>query len=406
MASDKGSWGVVVFLLIIIIIGDAATGAFSSRAPPFKQSGSAICTVANGGTTCTTPTSTYTTAYQKTPIESIVNVTYNAAPFHTLTTTDTFQAEGGVNFMLPQNSTQLLFDTEASVNATVPNTDTSLKTFSPAYWPSVGSAFNALPQIRVQADGFLQTHGTSTLQDVSIKIEDSGCSGTVIATMTVHQVDPLPGKDPWSLTGVETVALFSSNVALCIQAPAADANTQVIMVDMHVYLLQNHFQVWPSMPVAVTELFGNNQHEQTWLFDSTGYSGTLEICVNVFAISGGASATLQAQYGTTNFGPAIPITTLGNQCTSGAATIPTNVQTLRIVGANGAGASDIPAFGAISISWSYSISKTLSFSVFNPGNPATVTISNTGISLKYTFVSTVNNAAGVVVTISFEVYGI
>lgn len=327
------------------------------------------------------------------------------APFTTLSATDAFQAVGGVNFVLPTNSTQLLLDTETSVSHTVPNTDTSLNTFAPAYWGGLTSNFSPLPQVSIQADGYVSTTATTTLQDISIKLEDSGCSGTVLSTMIVHPASSVVSKKPWSLTAVEVVAIFGTNVALCIQAPAADANTSVFMVDMHVYLVQNHFQAWPGMPAAVTELFGNTQHEQTWLFDSVGYTGTVEICASVIGLSSGVSSTLQAQYGTTNFGPTVAITSQGSQCNSASATIPMNLQTLRIVGANGGGASDIPAFGAISISWTYTITKTLSFNSFDPGNPATVAVSITGISLKYTFVGAVGNGAGVIVTLTFQVYG-
>ena len=118
-------------------------------------------------------------------------------------------------------------------------------------------------------------------------------------------------------------------------------------------------QVWTGMPAAVTEIFGDNG--QHW--KAVDWTGVDNVAFAVNCITGSTSATaiLQLQYSIDNGGTwnniASSINIQAANCPNGGATggsptayvsVPANAQVngviLRIVGQNGNGVGDNPAF--------------------------------------------------------------
>ena len=114
---------------------------------------------------------------------------------------------------------------ETQASATVPNTDTAVKTFT--------LAANSYSSIIAEAEGYVQESLTTTNQNVNIKIKFAGTQKgqTMIfnpQALTTGAKTPFPIKASGAFTAGGTVTVT-------IGAAAADANTTVFLNSLRVY---------------------------------------------------------------------------------------------------------------------------------------------------------------------------
>src|SRR5207245_5523749 len=126
---------------------------------------------------------------------------------------------------LHDSTVHLVNADETQASATVPNADTTLKTFT--------LAANTYTQIIVEAEGYVQESALTANQNISIKVKLAGTQAgqTMLfnpQAVTVGAKTPFPIKASGALQA-------GGAVTVTIGAPAADANTTVFLNSLRVY---------------------------------------------------------------------------------------------------------------------------------------------------------------------------
>jgi hypothetical protein len=344
---------ILASLMLSITFSVLAMGsAGGTGAGSLIQSGSSSCTVASGGNNCTTSTITFPTAYINNPVIGQLNLTLSPlAPGKNLLFPGP-QVSNLITYQVPDNQTILAHDDESSTGAVnIPNVDTILKSWNPA-------GTEPWPNMIVEGEGWITTSLTSAKQVISILVEDCVLP-QVFQTLTFETESLAVGRTPFAIKGVvpnNGLGLGFGCESIDVQAPASDTNTQITLVSLRVYGLDEGFRTWVNMPAALTEIYGStNLEQQFYMIQINGV--TMKFCVNIISPSSGVGTYLSpyTDAGELNSGLRVLIDGsigTGMQCSIANANLPaTGFHTVTVKGSLGAGQDDLPSFGAISLSW-------------------------------------------------------
>lgn len=384
-----------------IIAGILVLGAFSFTASggvPTTRFGTSSCTVATLATSCTTPTITFSPPYSATPIIGQVNTTYLAA-----TTPVNINLQGGgsslntqnnnLHLSNPGNSTILAHDIETLSTLTIPNTDTIIKSWNP-------TGIQPWTNVLVEGEGYVTTSALSIGQDITIKIED--CTLLTVFQTIIYHPDVLAiGKEGFAIKGLvpnNTLGQGFSCWSIDVQAPAADANTSITLVSFRVYGFEINFETWLNMPAAKTALYNGNNGQQYSFLGNPPTTPTYNLCANIITLSTSANARLYVNWtqggSSQEFGyptnPPLELNvgstgTLGYQCLQVVQEfVPFGTVTVQVFTKGGAGIGDMPAFGAITLTWQQNL-WTVSNNLPIGGHPQILLVTATSFQLGFVF---------------------
>lgn len=354
------------------------------------------CTVALGGSSCTTALISFSPAYVNKPLISAFETLNPLGPNH-LYTFPGATVSNLITFQTPGNNTRLLVDDENLVTIPIPNVDTAMKQYSP-------SGIEPGPVI-VEGEGYVKTTNApaSLGQDVSIKINDCN-SATIIQTIKFNPESVVAsGKIPFAIKALVPMNVFNILcVSISVQAPAADANTLITLVSIRVYQLQNNFQTWINMPSAATEIYGTANNEQKFAFQASN-GVTMYFCVNIISLSTSATAVLTPYVNGAELSTNLRVSVgagsfTGLICSSANVNLSAGIFPVTVFGINGAGVGDLPTFGAISLTWQQiNPNQNVLINVaYSP--PIIVAETNTSFQLKIQFSQTLSAANTVTFT--------
>src|SRR5438128_413022 len=122
----------------------------------------------------------------------------------------------------------LINNDETQASATVPNTDTTLKTLTI-------DAIGGFATIIIEAEGYVQFTATSTLQDVNLKLKQGAGPTQVGNTLIARTPTAAAAKIPFKLTGVAPGLGGAVAFIMTIGAAAADANTTVFINNFRLF---------------------------------------------------------------------------------------------------------------------------------------------------------------------------
>jgi hypothetical protein len=387
-----------IMLMVCISIMLSGVGGISAEV---RNSGTASCTVALNGSTCTTATITFANPYSSNPTIAAFETLSPTFPFHTTAIPGSTIANL-ITFQTPGNTTILAHDDETPVTVTIPNVDTSVKAWDPQCPANAFCNSNPFPTMIVESEGYITTGALSVKQVISIMIENVACVMVPLIFQTVQfeaQSITAAGKTPFSIKATmpnDGLGPGELCAAVNVVAPIADANTMITVNSLRVYGQQSGFQVWANMPsTSFNPIYGNMNLQQEFRFQAG--TPTLQFCVNVFGLSGNSTAFLTPAISGVEISSGLRLVVggaTGLQCNSASVTLtacPAGCS-VNVYGGFGDNAEDMPAFGAISMTWNQTVTGfSLNLAVgYSP--PIILAETATSFQLKIQFTQTISAA--------------
>jgi hypothetical protein len=387
----------------ILVMGAFAitTGGGSSLS---IQAGTVSCIVMNTQS-CTTQIIPFSPAYSNRPVVGELNVTHANATY--VQTMGTYTVNNNLVLSNPSNSTILAFDVETATTITVPAADTILRSWNP-------SGNSPWSTVIVEGEGYITTTALTAIhQDVSIMVEDCTLS-VVYQTIKFNPESVSVGsKIPFAVKGVVPANAFAILcVSIDVQAPAADANTSITLVSFRAYGRETNFETWINMPASKSNLYSpNSNNAQEYTFTGNPpVAPVWNLCANIVSLSTSINARLYV-----NATPGGEIGTgalrlnvgsggaIGFQCiTTTQEFTPFGTVQINVEGLGGAGTGDLPAFGAITLTWTQSYNL-INQSIRMDGHPQIISLTAASFRLRYTFPGI--PGANVLVTFNWQSIG-
>src|SRR5260370_25229915 len=341
---------------MLIILGDIIAGAIGAGSPTIPliptQRGplTASCTVIAGASSCTSSTITFSPSYTQIPL---VTATVSALSPGVVVHATSVLEPSLITFQTPGNDTSLFFDSETPVQTTnIPNTDTVLKSYSPAGLATYPS------NMIVEGEGWITTSATSTKQVINVLVNNNGIG--FVQTIQFETESLSIGNTPFAIKAVTAPIVFTTSLSIDVCSStggvgtctggATDANTQIVLASMRIYGVQTGFRTWQNMPSATTEIYGSSGTNDRQQFNfQSGTGVTMTFCVNVVSQTTTAAAQLTPYAGGLEISTGLRVTVgtngaVGLQCAIASVTLTAGQQTVTLFGGGGGVLADFPPF--------------------------------------------------------------